>query len=556
MKTIYKAVLAALVAAPLFTSCIEEITPTDLIIQDQLKDNPRATEALVWAMPGHLNEVGTISTSHWDIGYPGIMHIRDLFTADLRVSTLGANYNHFWYWCENSLGLGPDYLYPQYPWNWLYKHVLATNKVVQAIDDNTTNPELRMQLAAGYADRAWVYLDFARMYEVLPTDGYEVSAELLGLTLPKVTEETTEEQMRDNPRLSHDDMVAFIKSDLDKAIALSEGAASVPNKTIPGLAVMYGLYARLNLWDASYQAEINNNTTAANNLYTEAKKYADLAIATCGGTPLTRAQWLDTNTGFNTSDPSSWMFCGQYVTEDTGVQAPNVSWTGWMSSEKTYGYASTRLKAFPEIGAAVYERMSDRDWRKLSFVAPEGSALSGQEPFLDAQLAEENFTVPYISIKFRPGGGATTNGQTGCAVAYPLMRVEEMYFISIEAQAHLDVAAGKAALENFMKTYRYNTYSCVVSDAADVIEEIIFQKRVELWGEGQAFFDIKRLDYPVIRAYEGTNFTFGSETWNTTRRPAWMNLCITNQECDNNAGIPRSLNVPNPNGCYTVIKKL
>ncbi len=556
MKSIYKSLIVALTAAPLFTGCIEESMPTNIIIETQLEGSPRATEALIWAIPGHLNAAAELTSTAFDIGYPGIMRIRDLFTADFLTSSLGANYNHFWYWEEISVGLGPNYLYPQYPWNWFYTHVLTINKVIGAIDGETQNEELRQQLATAYGDRAWAYLDFARMYEVLPTDGYEVTPEILGLTLPWVDETTTEDQMRNNPRLTHDEMIAKIKNDLDKAAAYWVGATPRTTKTTPDLGVVYGLYARLYMWDAAYKAEIDGDATSAANVYAEAKKYAELAISTSGATPLTKDEWLSTTNGFNDSSFSSWMFCGQYVTADDAVQYPNYSWIGWTATEKTYGYSSTRLKAFPEIGAELYEKINDRDFRKLSYVAPEGSALSGREPFLDPSLTKDAFTQPYISIKFRPGGGATVDNLTGCAVAYPLMRVEEMYLIAAEAAAQNDPAAGKTLLENFMKTYRFSQYSCSAITKENIIKEIILQKRIELWGEGQTFFDLKRLDMPVIRAYEGTNWTWGTSTINTGRRPAWFNFCITNQECDNNAGIPRELNAPTPANRYTVLDQL
>ena len=96
MKAIYKAILAAALSAPLLTGCIEDVIPTSGIIQTQLDGNPNALEALVWAVPGHMNKVRTISTTHWDIGYGGLMIIRDLQTADYVHSSLGANYDHFW----------------------------------------------------------------------------------------------------------------------------------------------------------------------------------------------------------------------------------------------------------------------------------------------------------------------------------------------------------------------------------------------------------------------------------------------------------------------------
>ncbi len=82
----------------------------------------------------------------------------------------------------------------------------------------------------------------------------------------------------------------------------------------------------------------------------------------------------------------------------------------------------------------------------------------------------------------------------GYASAYPLMRVEEMYFIEAEAAAHLNAGEGKTLLESFMNTYRDESYVC---ENADVVDEVLLQKRIELWGEGTTFFDIKRLNLSV-----------------------------------------------------------
>ena len=62
---------------------------------------------------------------------------------------------------------------------------------------------------------------------------------------------------------------------------------------------------------------------------------------------------------------------------------------------------------------------------------------------------------------------------------------------------------GITLLENFMKTYRDPQY---VYTGSNAIDEILFQKRIELWGEGLSFFDIKRANVSVTRGYAGTNF--------------------------------------------------
>ena len=100
-----------------------------------------------------------------------------------------------------------------------------------------------------------------------------------------------------------------------------------------------------------------------------------------------------------------------------------------------------------------------------------------------------------------------------------------------------------------MKNYRDAEYSCTVSSKDDVIEEIVFQKRVELWGEGRTFYDIKRLNYSVTRGYEGTNY-YSTSRFNTNGRPAWMNFVFHRSEAENNTAL-RGYNNPDPSKCYT-----
>ena len=67
------------------------------------------------------------------------------------------------------------------------------------------------------------------------------------------------------------------------------------------------------------------------------------------------------------------------------------------------------------------------------------------------------------------------------------------------------VDAGKAALEAFVKTYRDPEYTCAAADVDAFIDEVWFQRRVELWGEGFSLFDVLRLKKPIIR--KGANFS-------------------------------------------------
>ena len=112
--------------------------------------------------------------------------------------------------------------------------------------------------------------------------------------------------------------------------------------------------------------------------------------------------------------------------------------------------------------------------------------------------------------------------------------------INAEATAHLDPTTGKSLLEAFM-AYRDASYTCT---ATDIVEEIIFQKRVELWGEGLIVFDLKRLDYGIDNAYEGANAQNGWRFKTDHRVPLW-NFCIPLTEVQQNVALDGKNN-PDP----------
>ena len=59
---------------------------------------------------------------------------------------------------------------------------------------------------------------------------------------------------------------------------------------------------------------------------------------------------------------------------------------------------------------------------------------------------------------------------------------------------------------------------------------------MELWGEGFATFDIKRLNKGIIRSYPGTNHLENAR-WNTKEVPNWMVWAFVGTESDYNGGM-------------------
>ncbi|MCH5311668.1 MAG: RagB/SusD family nutrient uptake outer membrane protein [Prevotella sp.] len=528
-KKIFTLGMAA-VGLTTLNSCIEETEPTSVATSTQISQSSSATEALVMAQPAYFNHLWS-DERHYSFGYGAMMHIRDIFASDITKNT--TSYNQWNYWLQNQYQ-GDGYIFGQFIWNYYYGFVLAANNVIGNIDPETATTEQLGYLGTGYAFRAMLYLDMARMYEFLPNDGTSaVNAngnDVTGLTVPIVKAEMTQDEARNNPRANRKDMMTFIETDLDKAEEYIVNLTNTNGKTLPDLACVYGLKARLYMWVEDYA---------------KAQDYARKAINAANVDPMTQEQCLNTTTGFNVTDP--WMWGAQQTTEDDVVQTGIINWTSHVSSESTFGYCGVGTGLYNVADVNFYNRISDTDFRKLEFKAPSSSPLSNQVSYVNRAYAAN---YPDLAmVKFRPGSGDADDYMTGSSTAYPIMRVEEMYFIEAEAAAHQNDTQGQQLVNAFMSQYRDSKYNTTKTGEA-LIEEIVFQKRVELVGEGQAFFDIKRLNYPVTRGYEGTNFV-ATARFNTTTRPAWMNLVMVRTEKNNNPAVD-GWNNPDPSDVYRV----
>lgn len=443
---------------------------------------------------------------HAGFGYGAVMHMRDILTGDLYRPNNG--YNWFESIAENQIG--ENMISTNYMWSFYENAITACNKLIGAIDETKANHQQKQYLGVAYAFRAMYYLDIARMYEYL--DCYETKPlsntgkNIRNLTVPIITEKTTEKEVAQLTRATRDEMKAFIAGDLEKAGSLLTDYKR-SNKQLPDLACVYGLQARLNMWIEDYAA---------------AAVYARKAISQSGAKPLTKEEMYDLENGFNNMNVSSWMW-GAQPSEESNIGL--LSWGGWMSNEAVFGYASMAPVC---IAPSLFKRINNEDIRYHLFKKYENSG--DKEPHLSDDVY--NALPRYASLKFRPYKGKymEQDMNIGSHSAYPLMRVEEMYFIEAEAKAHSSVREGLTLLENFMSQYRRPNYALVVNKddvpKKPAINMIVEQKRIELWGEGQSFFDYKRLDMGVDRTNQDDQeyIPYSQQLCCALSRPAWMNL--------------------------------
>lgn len=482
---------------------------------------------LSWKSIGH--------DAHYMYGYSAIMHIRDFLTEDMTVSG-NTPYDSFSSWSTNRYR-GKNYVTTQYVWGYMRDLIMESNQWIAACKDKSSQKGL---LGVAYASRALLYLDLARMYEFLPNDrtsSVSVSGkDITGLTVPIITEETSIDDLTYYyyaPRATRQEMSEFILNDLNLAENLLPNL-DIESNLLPHLDAVYGLKARLYLWVGDY---------------TKAQQYARRAIDASTTKPMTRDEMLSATKGFN--DPTCWMWGVKYNPEDDGVMSSIVNWTSMISNQTTFGYTGPSTNMFVQISKKMYECISDYDIRKLWWIAPSGSPLNEQIPSV---VSEDygplnQYLTPYTSVKFRPAEGNADNYAIGNVSAFPLMRVEEMYFIEAEAAAQQGmIQQAQQLLKLFMLQYRNPSYDYTATSQQNIIDEIILQKRVELWGEGQTFFDVKRLNMSVTRDYEDTNVP-QDRRFNTQGRPAWMNLVFPSTEERYNEALNEENN-PDPSDVY------
>ena len=80
----------------------------------------------------------------------------------------------------------------------------------------------------------------------------------------------------------------------------------------------------------------------------------------------------------------------------------------------------------------------------------------------------------------------------------PYMRAAEMYLIEAEALSYTNETAAKQVLLTLAQN-RDPNYTLSTNIGAALKNEIYIQRRIELWGEGFRFYDLKRLNQPLDR---------------------------------------------------------
>jgi len=277
-------------------------------------------------------------------------------------------------------------------------------------------------------------------YELVTTYAPTYSRGASSKGVPIYLEPTTPET-KGNARSTVEEVYTQVIADYTAAKGLL--TASRGDKGYVNTNVIDGMLARLYLTMGNYAAAASSANSARQ------------------GYPLmSQAQWTS---GFNDISNPEWIW-GQHNT----VQE-NPDWGGVSSQFDLEGSSN---EASLHASDALVSLYSATDIRKSTFYV--------------------NTTGFWASRKFRQGA-TTYEGD------YPYMRSAEMYLIEAEAQERTGNSAGAQASLFAVQGSRDASAVSSVKTGQALIDEIITEKRRELWGEGVHFSDMLRTGIALER---------------------------------------------------------
>lgn len=462
MKKIFKYACFGLIGCMTLTSCLDsalETSPTDSMSGTGLLANANA--ALVPLNGVYRSMYATWSPTaneHQSFGISSYVMMAEVMGEDFIQAAQGSGW--FWYDCLYMVkDRYTSTAWRSYDvWNAYYTWISNANYILNAEETMEGDAaDVNYVIGQAYAIRAYSYFmlaqTFARTYK-----GHESEP-----CCPIYTEPTVA-GTQGKPRATVQEVYDQILADIDKAVELLDGTTRQHISHID-YSVAQGIRARIGL--------VMEN-------WTMAKEAAKEAIAASGCEVLPVEDFL----GLNSTAAANVMWGAAINSDQSGMYA---SFFSHMDQDGT-GYANGG--AYKEINKVLYDGMSQNDTRRKWWL-PDDS---------------RNEDLGYMQNKFRFADTQTWTGD------YIWMRVEEMYLTAAEAECRLgEEAAAKEDLSAVM-SQRVEGYTCTKTGTAlgkltsdvtgSLLEEIITQRRIELWGEFGRIYDIRRLKQGFVRTSE------------------------------------------------------
>ena len=445
-----------------------------------------------------------------DFGFIMMALSQDFEGADM----IGADngYNWFSAACEYS-SRTPSYANPYIRYVTPYTLIGMVKDILATIPEDTEDASLINMKAQAKALRAYSYLSLAPYFQ----GSYETSKDK-----PCVPVLSDSVDVTNNPRATVEQVYNVIVEDLTWAIDHLDETRS--SKAYVNANVAYGLRARAYL-TMGKGAEAAADAEKAMQGY-EPASIAEVSVPT-----------------FCDMEEHNWIWAID-ITDDQANYYGYATAPSWLSVFSGDGYgvscgttAMINKLLWDKIPATdvrkgwwIDENLHSPNWADLTWGTAKGDEIANLVLDDGSKVA----LPPYTNIKFgmKSGIGSTLNNND-----WPLMRVEEMILIQAEGYAISgNEAKAKEILTNFVKTYRDPSYT--IPSGRTLRDEIWFQRRVELWGEGFAVSDARRLNKPIVR-FHGPNTTNYADAFqfNIAADDGWLNMRFPQSEKDNNSAI-------------------
>lgn len=338
-------------------------------------------------------------------------------------------------------------------WTLQYTSIDHANNIIANIDvDEGTKQSIKHLKGQAYALRAYNYLNLVRQYQFTYVKDANAKA------VPVYTEPTTP-NTNPNPLSTVNDIYDLIIDDLTEAEKLLQGfERTVKNR--PDINVVYGLFARTYLTLEKWEL---------------AAEYA--ARARAGYPIMTPGQYTE---GFNDVSNSEWIWGHPQTQTQNKGGASYLAYiettpytTDANGTNLYYGYNS--IIPDPHF-IALFD---DGDIRKSLF-----------------EIATQPAEALYRHYRYKKFRNKYPN-HDGHIV---LMRSSEALLIEAESKARLnDVSGAVETLNELRRNRNLSNLSAADFDRDGIIDEILLERRRELWGEGFRLYDILRLQTAPVR---------------------------------------------------------
>ena len=430
--------------------------------------------------------------SHQDFGHLSVVFTTDLMCQDIAIC---GTWNWGTYDINHDYGLY-TYRRPVQFWNFYYTLIKKCNEVIDFFgEEDPTDPALRGYLGQAYALRAFSYYYLIGIFQdpvtgSTPNAVLRTDAPAVPIVYSARDGKSVEEADAMSGRNTYADLMAEIERNIALALPLLQGVErgsknEVNYEVAQGIAARY--YLLTQQWDKAVEA-----AKAAQNGF-------DL---------------MDKNrlmSGFMEIEDNEVMWGFNHTTETMTSYA---SFFSHMSNDSPgYGGGGASVHC---IDRRLYDRIPDTDYRKALFNSAAGA------PQVDEEIIGN--TLPYASRKF--------GYKADWLQDYIYMRNAEMILIQAEAEARQGQnSAAAATLGKLMAKRDPSWASANVS-----VDDVLLQRRIELWGEGFEYFDLRRNGLGATRKYDGSNH-LASGQYNFPAHGISWNFQIPRQEIQNNLHI-------------------